>query len=35
MNDEMFLTIRYCNAQYDKAGAAAFADTYRRVLLDD
>jgi NRPS condensation-like uncharacterized protein len=34
MNGELFLTIRYCEAQYDPAGAAAFADTWRDVLLD-
>ena len=34
MDDEIFLTIRYCKAQFDTAGAAAFADTWRQVLLD-
>ena len=33
MNGEMFLTIRYCKGQYDTAGAAAFAQTWREVLL--
>jgi NRPS condensation-like uncharacterized protein len=35
VNDEMFLTLRYCRHQFDAAGAAAFADTWREVLLGD
>jgi NRPS condensation-like uncharacterized protein len=33
MNGEMFLTLRYRKARYDTAGAAAFAATWRDVLL--
>jgi NRPS condensation-like uncharacterized protein len=33
MNGEMFLTLRYRKARYDAAGAAAFAATWRDVLL--
>jgi NRPS condensation-like uncharacterized protein len=33
LNDEMFLTLRYCPRQYDARGAAAFAATWREVLL--
>jgi NRPS condensation-like uncharacterized protein len=35
MNDEMFLTLRYSRRQYDAAGAAALAATWRQVLLGD
>jgi NRPS condensation-like uncharacterized protein len=35
MNGEMFLTLRYCRHQFDAAGAAAFAGTWREVLLGD
>ncbi len=34
IDDEIFLTIRYCKAQFDASGAAAFAHTWREVLLD-
>lgn len=33
IEDAMFLTIRYCRAQFDAAGAAAFARTWREVLI--
>jgi NRPS condensation-like uncharacterized protein len=33
LNGELFLTLRYCRHQFDAAGAAAFADTWREVLL--
>ena len=35
MNGEMFLTLRYCRAQFDAEGAAQFAADLRNVLLDD
>ena len=34
MNDEMFLALRYSRRQYDAAGAAALAGTWRAVLLE-
>jgi NRPS condensation-like uncharacterized protein len=33
MNGEMFLTVRYCRAQFDATGARAFAEAWREVLL--
>jgi hypothetical protein len=33
INGELFLTLRYFKAQFDAAGAAAFAHTWREVLL--
>ncbi|HWF36697.1 MAG TPA: condensation domain-containing protein [Solirubrobacteraceae bacterium] len=33
MNDEMFLTLRYCRRHFDAAGAAAFAAAWREALL--
>jgi NRPS condensation-like uncharacterized protein len=35
MNGEMFLTLRYCRAQFDAQGAAQFAADLRKVLLDE
>jgi NRPS condensation-like uncharacterized protein len=35
MNGEMFLTLRYCRAQFDAEGAAQFAADLRKVLLDE
>lgn len=35
LNGEMFMTLRYCRAQFDAAGAAGFAETWREVLLGD
>jgi NRPS condensation-like uncharacterized protein len=35
MNGEMFLTLRYCRAQFDADGAAQFAADLRKVLLDE
>jgi NRPS condensation-like uncharacterized protein len=35
MNGEMFLTLRYCRAQFDAEGAAQFAADLRNVLLDE
>jgi NRPS condensation-like uncharacterized protein len=35
MNGEMFLTLRYCRAQFDAGGAAQFAADLRKVLLDE
>ena len=32
MNGEMFLTLRYCRAQFDAEGAAQFAADLRKVL---
>jgi hypothetical protein len=34
IDDEIFLTLRYCKAQFHALGAAAFANTWREVLLD-
>jgi NRPS condensation-like uncharacterized protein len=34
MNGEMFLTVRYSYDTFDRAGAAAFAETWRAALLD-
>ena len=34
-NGEMFLTLRYCRAQFDAEGAAQFAADLRKVLLDE
>jgi NRPS condensation-like uncharacterized protein len=33
MNQELFLAVRFCEAQFDATGAEAFADTWRDVLL--
>jgi hypothetical protein len=33
MNQELFLAVRFCEAQFDATGAEAFADTWRGVLL--
>jgi NRPS condensation-like uncharacterized protein len=35
MNGEIFLTLRYCRAQFDAEGAARFAMELRKVLLDE
>ena len=35
MNGEIFLTLRYCRAQFDAEGAARFAADLRKVLLDE
>ena len=35
MNGEMFVTLRYCRAQFDAEGAAQFAADLRKVLLDE
>jgi NRPS condensation-like uncharacterized protein len=34
-NGELFLALRYSRQQFDAAGAARFAETWRNVLLDD
>jgi hypothetical protein len=35
MNGEMFLTLRYCRAQFDAQGAEQFAADLRKVLVDE
>jgi NRPS condensation-like uncharacterized protein len=35
MNGQMFLTLRYCRAQFDAEGAAQFAADLRTILLDE
>jgi NRPS condensation-like uncharacterized protein len=35
MNGEIFLTLRYCRAQFDAEAAARFAAELRKVLLDE
>jgi NRPS condensation-like uncharacterized protein len=35
INGEIFLTLRYCRAQFDAEGAARFAADLRKVLLDE